>query len=683
MRIYERFDGISLLAGFGCYFMAFGLIVFAPAMLTNAGDPVVTDVNSGESVRVQPYTPEEAAGRETYIDQVCWHCHSQFIRPVNEENLRWGPVSQPGESVIDTPHLYGTRRIGPDLAREGGRRVDDWHYAHFMDPRFTVSASVMPEYNWLFREYADAAEINEYIAQLDSDGDGIVSRKWDRTDFWGDKEKAAVASGAIDNAGILHPDIKQKQDTAWLLESYNDKLDSFTASEGGDGLITNYDSRPRPTERLVNLVKYLQRLGTSVGKWRKWPEMDAPTRNGPPMRGVSDVFVTQVAGQDESGKPVMEDLTAWIPDGVMPLRSTAARLYGEALARATPEEREDVRLERLSYEALMKAWRAANPAWDGRLERGRELYQLHCAGCHGDEGRGNGPATPWLMIRPRDFTRALYRYRSTAVGNMPLDGDLYRSIHRGLPGTSMPPWAHLSDDHIWLLVDYIKHFAEVQRQGERGTPFNVEAVRFNVPPMPTMPASGEEQEEIFLRGRAVYGVMKCVNCHGSTGRGDGVGWNTTVKDNGAAIRPRDLKPRDEKDQPGLRMRGGARPQDLYRTIFTGLSGANMPSSAGDFENGWKNAAKVAALKEAKAPQAEIDAAAKKARLKFFLALGEDLPGVEQVMEDGKPEEYLTELRPTVISGNRTIQFGDDWALMYYLLRLMDPQYVWPRVAADD
>ena len=91
-------------------------------------------------------------GRKVYIAEGCWHCHSQFIRPVSNEEKRWGPVSKSWEynNELQRPVMFGTRRVGPDLSREGGRRSNDWHAAHFYRPRDTSPLSVMPEYPWFF-----------------------------------------------------------------------------------------------------------------------------------------------------------------------------------------------------------------------------------------------------------------------------------------------------------------------------------------------------------------------------------------------------------------------------------------------------------------------------------------------------------------------------------------------------
>lgn len=96
-------------------------------------------------------------GRQVYVGEGCWHCHSQFVRPVSNESLRFGPVSQTDEyqNELQRPVMFGTRRVGPDLSREGGRRSNDWHAVHFFQPTLVSSGSPMPAYPWLFNGAPD------------------------------------------------------------------------------------------------------------------------------------------------------------------------------------------------------------------------------------------------------------------------------------------------------------------------------------------------------------------------------------------------------------------------------------------------------------------------------------------------------------------------------------------------
>ena len=132
---------------------------FLPAMLPESRSKQVsravrTDLGDVKWVRADAtdYTPTELLGRGVYIREGCWYCHSQYVRPVTGEDMRWGPVSEAGEYAYDRPHMFSTRRIGPDLTRVGGKYGDDWHYAHHWDPRFVVPDSIMPSFKWLYTQ---------------------------------------------------------------------------------------------------------------------------------------------------------------------------------------------------------------------------------------------------------------------------------------------------------------------------------------------------------------------------------------------------------------------------------------------------------------------------------------------------------------------------------------------------
>ena len=96
-------------------------------------------------------------GRRIYIAEGCWHCHSQFVRPVSNESRRWGPVAATKEyqNELQRPVMFGTRRVGPDLSREGGRRGNDWHAVHFWNPQSLSPGSPMPRYTWFFDDSPD------------------------------------------------------------------------------------------------------------------------------------------------------------------------------------------------------------------------------------------------------------------------------------------------------------------------------------------------------------------------------------------------------------------------------------------------------------------------------------------------------------------------------------------------
>lgn len=111
-------------------------------------------------------TPLEVAGRDVYIREGCYNCHSQMVRTLHEETLRYGPYSTAGESVWDHPFQWGSKRTGPDLARVGGRFSDDWHRLHLINPRDVVPQSNMPGYPWLERKVVDGEEVQAMMSSL-------------------------------------------------------------------------------------------------------------------------------------------------------------------------------------------------------------------------------------------------------------------------------------------------------------------------------------------------------------------------------------------------------------------------------------------------------------------------------------------------------------------------------------
>ena len=115
---------------------------------------------------VKPYTPLQLTGRDVYLREGCYNCHSQMIRPFRAETERYGHYSVAGEFVYDHPFQWGSKRTGPDLARVGGRYSDDWHRAHLNNPRDVVPESNMPAYPWLATTPASAGDVQDRMTAL-------------------------------------------------------------------------------------------------------------------------------------------------------------------------------------------------------------------------------------------------------------------------------------------------------------------------------------------------------------------------------------------------------------------------------------------------------------------------------------------------------------------------------------
>ncbi len=115
---------------------------------------------------LKPYTPIQVAGRDIYVREGCYNCHSQMIRPFVAETLRYGPYSVAGEFIYDHPFQWGSKRTGPDLARVGGRYSDEWHEIHLINPRDLVPESIMPGYPWLVNEMVDGLTVYQRMSAL-------------------------------------------------------------------------------------------------------------------------------------------------------------------------------------------------------------------------------------------------------------------------------------------------------------------------------------------------------------------------------------------------------------------------------------------------------------------------------------------------------------------------------------
>lgn len=129
-----------------------GVVELIPTFLIKSNVPTIAEV--------QPYTPLELQGRDIYIREGCYVCHSQMVRPFRSETERYGEYSKAGEFVYDHPFQWGSKRTGPDLAREGIGKLakpDSWHYIHLFDPRSVSDGSIMPPYPWLHKNALDTS----------------------------------------------------------------------------------------------------------------------------------------------------------------------------------------------------------------------------------------------------------------------------------------------------------------------------------------------------------------------------------------------------------------------------------------------------------------------------------------------------------------------------------------------
>jgi cytochrome c oxidase cbb3-type subunit I/II len=469
---------VALVAGILCFFLA----VFTQGILTliepSARTPDVTAVVRTDLGQLKwmvteatDYTPLQQRGRGVYLREGCWYCHSQYVRPVTGETRRWGPVSEAGEYAFDVPHLFGTRRIGPDLTRVGLKYGDEWHYAHFWNPRMLSEDSIMAPFRGLF----DATEQRVKIVD-----DGAGNRTLDKTsttgalfDF-GSKEQVKLTPSP-DGLLFVPLQVRGKFPLIW---TPNKEYTGETVRIAAE------------TEDLKALIAYVQKLGMNRGKWRDLFE--------PQQIEVTDVTMPRSA--------------EWI-----------------------------------AY--------------------GKEVYERRCIGCHGAKGDGNGSAATFLFNqRPRNFSVGVFKFRLTQKP-VPTDGDLLRTITRGVRGTAMPAWYELPLTDRLAVIQYIKYELAVDRS-DAAKPYAYfteeppgQPLYVGKPPAPS--------QEIVAHGKDVWQNAKCWECHGQTGKGDGEKAAGLKDDFGFPVRPANLTSGQFKSGPAV--------EDSFRTISTGLSGTPMPS----------------------------------------------------------------------------------------------------------
>lgn len=468
----NRIEPVILVAALGFYALAMtsqGVIPYLEKSLTRP--ETVTNVD-GKVVATPHRTELENLGRKVYIREGCWYCHSQFVRPVNRDTDKWGPVSQAGEFIYDVPQMFGTRRIGPDLSREGNRRSDEWHYAHHWDPRSVEPESMMPAYSWLFAEYsAHDRAVKAFIETYDKNHDGRVTKS----------ELDALPQKPANFAEL----------DVWPVNA---------DGTHGDGIIDMHDYGPVPTEEMAGVEAYLQKIGTVIGDWRTWEAWPAihrsPTNEPLALRegrgkiifeekcagchgtygngrltadvGTSTNFNTAYhflnpqprdfttaafkSRTTPSGAlPTDEDIFRTITRGVR--KGQIMPAWGNAAdGHILPEQD---RWDLVDYVKTFSPRFKTEPVPDpiqipvppyatvkeapaALIQEGRMVYRtLQCWSCHGNAGKGDGPSANELVddwetpIRPFDFSTGAFKF-----GDSP--ADVYRTFNTGLNGTPMP-----------------------------------------------------------------------------------------------------------------------------------------------------------------------------------------------------------------------------------------------------
>lgn len=208
------------------------------------------------STVITPYTPLEVAGRDIYISEGCYTCHSQMVRPMRAEILRYGEWTRAWEYTYDRPFLLGSRRLGPDLQRVGGKYPDAWHYQHMEDPRSIAPGSIMPAYPWMLRKRIDPTDVAKSVRAL---------------------------------AKVGHPYADTSDE--WVASQLQTQGESIVANLSTAGIQTDWDTR------IVALIAYLQRLGSDGNQILN--DQDRMGAAGdPPAPGTAAAAETELASAE-------------------------------------------------------------------------------------------------------------------------------------------------------------------------------------------------------------------------------------------------------------------------------------------------------------------------------------------------------------------------------------------------
>lgn len=423
MLIEKYCTPFIFIAGIGFFVLAFITMCVIPSIQVRITDSTITNINE-EEVSVPDYTELQKRGMRVYINEACWQCHTQFIRPVAGEEKRWGPISQAGEKSWDKPHLFGTRRVGPDLSREGGTRTDGWHYAHLYSPRSVMSDSVMPSFSWLFKKDKegnplpsdDVSALVSYLQKLGTAiGDWSLRRRENRP--------------SVGNPPLV---------TMALINRGKDVFMRYCigchGKEGqGDGeMAIFFEFKPR------DFTKGVFRIGSTF---------DLPTEK--------DIFRTITRGMYGSAMPSWSILSEDDRWALVKFIKTLAIFYDE-------DEEEYFNIFELRGESPEVYISAEPEVTPESIKRGENIFKnvIGCPKCHGEDNKGltrEDGDFDWVdeagrpIPKSADLTSGVFKSGSSPQ-------DIYLIFVTGREGSPMPSFSEKlpSEQDRWDLVHYVR-----------------------------------------------------------------------------------------------------------------------------------------------------------------------------------------------------------------------------------
>jgi cytochrome c oxidase cbb3-type subunit I/II len=424
--------------GLGVFLLMVSMVVFAPYMF-------LLDVPPSD--RAHEYTPLEAEGRSLFMSYGCFYCHSQQVRPSD-----WGigNVSQNGDYYYDSPHALGTERTGPDLAQIGGARPTIWHHLHDKDPRSVSPGSIMPNFGFLSDHEIEA--LTAYIQHLGSEYLGV-----DNSVTGGYAYHPDVPENYVNASNLFAPMMMQ------AAMGYDAENDVYTGDASlGVQWATIFE---------IGKANYTQRCLACHGC--------SGNAQGPYARHV----VTQPANLNERISTFPGDyyhiwrVSEGVPGTAMPqwalsLNKTEISLvaiyemsFVLGSVRTVSGDVSDAEGDDYAMNVLNA------PPISGTMqdfEKGKAIFTLYCAQCHGDDGEGDGPAsikTPggYIMPEPANFTES--------GEDFPNYGRWVWKVREGVETTNMPPWKwDLNNEEIYQVIFYEQSFSTAEDYNAKWAP---------------------------------------------------------------------------------------------------------------------------------------------------------------------------------------------------------------------
>lgn len=384
------------IAGLGFFLLSFGILGIVPGLA------IESDLKRSKPATMLPLSASEERGRLIYAREGCAYCHTQQIRKVRADVERFGAPTRAWETVYDYPHLWGTRRIGPDLSRETSVRSDDWQLTHLYNPRLIVKDSMMPPYPWLFNKSASAPtqEGQDLLAYLKSLGRA--------------RELSGITIQPLPAYCKCPEDVRRLEETVGLLNANPNMAEQSKKSSNfffpsDKALLASYEKRGSEL--------FAQNCASCHGAQGRGDGVAAATLLPAPANLTLKQFST-------------ERLSYVLDHGV----------YGSAM----PAWRDLAEQDRAALVLYVSKLNQVKPVSLINPEA-KALFVQHCASCHGVDGRGDGPVAGALAPKATNFDQ---------VG--PSMARALSVINDGIPGTSMPPWKdQLSLKERGMLAMYV------------------------------------------------------------------------------------------------------------------------------------------------------------------------------------------------------------------------------------